>query len=718
MHWRISRLSFAQKLVTGFVGFILLFALANLFAASRVVDRRVHHELETSELLFARGLATRLFPLIRDKDSVHLTEAVLDEMSLREEKLAYVLIFDRDAKLLAHTYLAPLPPEVRTLRHDFVGKDVDGRTSRVSGASVDAFDVAVPVLEGIAQVGSVHIGIRAAYLGKVRNDLLRLLAIVAGVTFVLAAGLALGLGRLALRPVHRLVAGIRSLERGERTRVAVSGTDELASLAVAFNEMVERIGEREDALRLAYSQVRLILDNTGDGLLSIRVDGSCDRTVSKAMVSWFGEYKGQPAWEYLFAGDPDAQGMMQLVLQECAEGFMPKDALLSMLPSKIRRDGREYRVSYRQIGEEETITQLLVVVNDVTEEIARALAEDEAREDHAILRAFADDREGTARAFRECGNLLESLRTEKSEIVQKRLIHTLKGNAAILGLTSVARECHAIEDALATEAGSFGYPELERLALIWARVERAATRSCPEGSDDRIELDGREYKGLLEKVAACSGAHTLLPAFQVLSHTPTLSIFRAMGRATERLASQLGKLVGVNIEAHGVRVDTRVTQAFWGNLVHILRNSVDHGIESPDERVASGKPPEGKIRLASHIVDGNLTVELGDDGRGIAWERVRERARTQGLPAETREDLVAALMTDGVSTRDEVSDLSGRGVGLASVLAAVKGLGGRLIVLSERGKGTTFRFEIPIREGVGHTGRRAGWVVTLPPNAA
>jgi HPt (histidine-containing phosphotransfer) domain-containing protein len=717
MHWRIRRLSFSQKLVAGFVGFILLFAVANLFAASRVVDGRVHHELETSELLYARGLAARLFPLIRDKDSVHLTEAVLDEMSLREEKLAYLLIFDRDAKLLAHTYLAPLPPEVRTLRHDFAGKEVEGRTSRVSGASVDAFDVAVPVLEGIAQVGSVHIGIRAAYLGKVRSDLLRLLAIVAAITFVLAAGLALGLGRLALRPVHRLVAGIRSLERGERTRVAVTGTDELASLAVAFNEMVERIGEREDALRLAYSQVRLILDNTGDGLLSLRVDGSCDRTVSKAMVSWLGEYGGQPAWEYLFAGDPDAQGMMQLVLQECAEGFMPKDALLSMLPSKIRRDGREYRVSYRQIGEGETLSQLLVVVNDVTEEIARALAEDEAREEHAILRAFADDREGTARAFRECGNLLEALRTEKSEIVQKRLIHTLKGNTAILGLTSVARECHAIEDALATEAGSFGYAELERLALIWARVERAVSRSCPERNDDRIELDGREYAGLLEKVAA-SGAHALLPAFQVLSHTPTLSIFRAMGRATERLASQLGKLVEVNIEAHGVRVDTRVTQAFWGNLVHVLRNSVDHGIESPAERAAAGKSPEGRIRLASHIVDGNLTVELGDDGRGIAWEQVRERARSQGLPSETREDLVTALMTDGVSTRDEVSDLSGRGVGLASVLAAVKALGGRLTVLSDRGKGTTFRFEIPIRDGVGHTGRRAGWVVTLPPNSA
>jgi two-component system chemotaxis sensor kinase CheA len=90
-----------------------------------------------------------------------------------------------------------------------------------------------------------------------------------------------------------------------------------------------------------------------------------------------------------------------------------------------------------------------------------------------------------------------------------------------------------------------------------------------------------------------------------------------------------------------------------------------------------------------------LVVEVADNGHGIAWERVRSKAKEQGLPHATREDLVNALFSDGLSTKDEVSDTSGRGVGMGSVKAACQALHGQIEVISREGEGTTFRFNFP-----------------------
>jgi two-component system chemotaxis sensor kinase CheA len=123
-----------------------------------------------------------------------------------------------------------------------------------------------------------------------------------------------------------------------------------------------------------------------------------------------------------------------------------------------------------------------------------------------------------------------------------------------------------------------------------------------------------------------------------------------------------------------------------------VRNALDHGIEPADQRRAAGKPEAGRIALRAHVVDGLVTIEIADDGRGIDWDGVRVKARAADLPADTHEDLVRALFTDGVSTASTVSETSGRGVGLAAVLAAVIEAHGRVEVHSEATRGTRFVF--------------------------
>jgi two-component system chemotaxis sensor kinase CheA len=134
---------------------------------------------------------------------------------------------------------------------------------------------------------------------------------------------------------------------------------------------------------------------------------------------------------------------------------------------------------------------------------------------------------------------------------------------------------------------------------------------------------------------------------------------------------------------------------FWASLVHVVRNAIDHGIESPEEREAQGKPAIGRVRFAvKRALDGSLAIEIADDGRGLNFGKLAERARQMSLPHANEHELVQAVFADGLSTRDEVTELSGRGVGLGAVRAACEAAGGRLGTQSSAA-GTTFSFVFP-----------------------
>ncbi len=130
--------------------------------------------------------------------------------------------------------------------------------------------------------------------------------------------------------------------------------------------------------------------------------------------------------------------------------------------------------------------------------------------------------------------------------------------------------------------------------------------------------------------------------------------------------------------------------------MHAVRNAVDHGIETPERRRDSGKPEVGRIRLsAARDAAGALVVTVTDDGAGVDVEQVRARAEARGLPCITRADVLESLFVEGVSTRADVTELSGRGVGTSAVRAACRELGGEASIRSEWGRGTELRCVLP-----------------------
>jgi chemotaxis protein histidine kinase CheA len=177
--------------------------------------------------------------------------------------------------------------------------------------------------------------------------------------------------------------------------------------------------------------------------------------------------------------------------------------------------------------------------------------------------------------------------------------------------------------------------------------------------------------------------------------------FARIEAQAQALARRLGKAEPeVVVDDGDVRLPADRWAPLWANLAHVVRNAVDHGLETEAERRVAGKPARGRLTLRSSCESGQIVVEVADDGRGVAWEAVRARAEAAGLARDSREDLSRALLADGLSTRSEASEVSGRGVGMGAVAAACAALGGRVEVESEPGQGTCVRLLLPLADNV------------------
>jgi two-component system chemotaxis sensor kinase CheA len=175
--------------------------------------------------------------------------------------------------------------------------------------------------------------------------------------------------------------------------------------------------------------------------------------------------------------------------------------------------------------------------------------------------------------------------------------------------------------------------------------------------------------------------------------------FARLGDHAERLASRLGKPVpAFTIETDDLRLPRERYAPFWAGLVHVVRNAVDHGIETADERAAAGKLARGNVEFRARVHAGDIVIEIADDGGGIDWDRLAAKARAAGLPSTKRADVERALFVSGISTREQITDVSGRGVGLAAVWDATASLGGTVRVESIRGRETRFVFRLPLEQ--------------------
>jgi HPt (histidine-containing phosphotransfer) domain-containing protein len=462
--------------------------------------------------------------------------------------------------------------------------------------------------------------------------------------------------------------------------------------------------------------MRLVLDNVVQGFITVDLAGVMASERSAIVDRWFGEpAPGSTFGDYLSRYDAELAGWFVLGLDSVRGGYMPVDLCLAQMPQRFTAGGKTFDIRYSPILSGDKLDRLLLIISDVTEHIIRERTEREQRELVTLFQRITADRAGLGEFLEDAGGLVGSLAEPGDPSVERRTIHTLKGNCAIYGFESYAELCHGIESELAETTTPIEARHREALVEGWRKLTAQVARLLGDSRRNVVEVDFPELARVVEKVKQGMSGRDLAAVLTSWSHEPVARRFERLGQHATSLARRLDKgELAIEIADDGIRLDTSRWSAFWSVMVHAVRNAVDHGIETPDARARAGKSARPTLAFSASRGCGRLMISVTDDGRGIDWDAVRARARQAGLPADSRPDLERALFTDGFSTSEQASETSGRGVGMAALREAVAALGGTMELESKPNEGTTLRFRFPEADGQTMTLRPLHQLPALP----
>jgi two-component system chemotaxis sensor kinase CheA len=445
--------------------------------------------------------------------------------------------------------------------------------------------------------------------------------------------------------------------------------------------------------------MRLVLDNVAQGFITTDLHGVMASERSAVVDRWLGEPPpGARFGAYIEPSGPDLATWFELGLEGLREGD-PIELCLGQIPPRVTIGGKTLDVKYSPILRDDKLERLLIIISDITEQMIRERSEREQREMVALFQRITADRPGFDEFVEDVAGLVASFATVGDPLVERRTLHTLKGNCASYGLESYAELCHDIE----TELGGSADPltEVQRSSIIaaWRDVTCRLVLLLGETRRNVVEIELAELARIVDKAQQGMSGRELAPVLTSWSHELVARRFERLATYATRLARELDKGdLAISIAADEIRLEATPWAGFWTSMVHAVRNAIDHGVEPPEVRAAAGKPVRPRLAFSAIRERGSIVITMSDDGGGIRWDAVRDKARRAGLAADTQADLENALFSDGFSTVQVTTETSGRGVGMSALREAAVQLGGAIAIESYLGQGTTLRFRFPERE--------------------
>ena len=527
-----------------------------------------------------------------------------------------------------------------------------------------------------------------------RSALITSIAVAAGLSILLMV-----MARLVVvGPLAGLVAAAKRVEEGHGVEIDVRSHDEVGQLAGAFRSMAGAIRVREDRIKLRNERMRLVLDNVGQGFISMNLHGVISEERSRVVDEWFGPFEGSLRfWECLRRFDAPLADYFEVAWAALVEQVLPLDLCLDQLPKIARKDGRTFELTYRPVLRDGALDQTVVVITDVTERVERERAEERQRELMSIYRRLTSDRQAFDGFFFEASALVDTIAGKPGgdSAALRRQVHTLKGDSSLFGLESVSRLCHTVEDRIA-ETGQLDAADRALLRSAWAQVAAMRAQLVDGAAETDIRVMRADYDSAVADLRRHADHEVVLAALESWELEPASRRLALVAEQIQQMASRMGKApVDVTCAPTSLRLPPGRWASFWSAFAHVIRNTVDHGVETSERRCAMGRPPRARIQLELVRERDHVRFAIKDDGPGVDWQAIAGRARERGLPWTKHSDLEAALLVDGISSRRVVTTASGRGVGLGAFAAVIRELGGRLEISSESGQGTTVTCWLP-----------------------
>ncbi|MBB5496092.1 ATP-binding protein [Paraburkholderia sp. MM5384-R2] len=538
--------------------------------------------------------------------------------------------------------------------------------------------------------------------------------------------------RQITRPLSRMQVEMSEIAASQdfTRRVPVGRMDEIGHSIVAFNGMIEKIQQSSLQLKQKTADIQAMLQNMQQGILTV-VEGVVVHPEYSAYLEAIFETReiaGRPLLDLVFGGtdiNSDALSQIEAALQACiGEDSMNFEFNQHLLVNEIAKPMADGRVKTLDLSwsaitdEHDVVLRLMLCVRDVTE--LRALAA-EAGEQKRRLEMIGEILAVSQEKFHHFVESATGFISENERIIRQhhepsheavaelfRNMHTVKGNArtySLQHLTGIVHETEQRYDALRRADSSEAWDQqllIEDLQRVKAALETYATinevslgRKGPgqSGVVDRYlmvdresiqkQLDLLESADPADRDALVSMRESLQRELRLLG---TESIYEALAGVFDSLpslAAELGKEAPVvSIDNNGYRVRSEVSHTLRNVFTHLLRNSVDHGIEPAAERVANGKDPAGVIELEVGVDHHALQITISDDGRGLALAKIRGAAIERGWidadAALSDEAIAEMIFRSGFSTAQTVSEISGRGVGMDAVRDFVRREHGRI----------------------------------------
>lgn len=461
------------------------------------------------------------------------------------------------------------------------------------------------------------------------------------------------------------------------------------------------IQERTVELESRNSEMSLILDNTVQGFLMVDESGDLLGKQSLVIRDWFGPaQEGEKIWNYLGKKSKDFGELTEMGFEDIGDGVMPTEFCLKSLPKLMSTaDDSTFEVQYKSIPYEEKKDVFLVVISNITEKLAH---EKEVKAQLEIIDIFENinrDRNGFIEYIAESKEIINSLNERhhmmgSAEVARK--VHTLKGNSFVFKVVSLGDVCHEIENNMSEHSGTISSEDLEMINKSWSDLNLRLDKFLDE-NNDHIEIEQHELTNLIKMVKDNVSNQKISSVLTSWKHEPLKKRLNRISLQAQKLAERLNK-DGMQVECkdNDLRFPSEEWTGFWSVLSHVIRNSIDHGIEDLEERLAKGKKGTGLLTLETKFDGEDLVVLVSDDGRGINVQQLREVAQRKGFRFNNDEQDLNLIFEDGVSTKTEVSDVSGRGVGLAAVKSYCHDQGVKIHLESKEGEGTTFEFRVPL----------------------